>query len=356
MITSHELYEKTIEDIESKKASRERGEFNGIPFCFENYHHYFESWNKGEYTGILGSTGSGKSRFLRYLLYDMADFAITQKYPLIILYFALEDPNISVSKKIMSHYLFTKHNIKINPVSLNSSHKALDSSVLYHLKNDAPFYKRLYQIIRVINDISSPNQINEYVQKCYEKYGQKAHIVVAIDNQSNITKDEEDASEWAAIKRFSRDIIRLKWCKQGITPLMILQLDFDQERHAFRQSGKGSLLSLEPNLSSIGDAKVISRSCHTVFALFDPHRFGIEEYPFVDNGGYNIKIMRDRFRSLLMLKSNEGAIAPRLPLFFNGAQEVFSQLPNLENKEALKRIYDEIIREELSRKNKSTLF
>lgn len=348
------LYDKVLQDIVAKQKLKEKGNHNVVPFPFPGYHDYFEGWNKGEYIGLMGSTGSGKSRFTRYCIYEALDFAMQENYPLKIIYFALEDPEIPVGKKIMAHYLYTRQGIIINPKALNSTRKVLHKDIVGAIQRDEAFYRKIDSMLHVINHISSPNGINGAVQKAYEKYGETHHLWVIIDNQSNLTKDQEDAGEWEAIKRFSRDIVRLKWCSQGITTLKILQQDFDQEKHTFRNVGKGSLVSIEPNLSSIGDAKVVAKNFHYCFALFDPHRFDIKEYPF--SGGYSVEILKNRFKVLLHLKSNEGEIAPRLPMLFNGAQEIFTQLPSLDNKEELNRIYNQIIQEEKEKIQKRTLF
>lgn len=348
------LYDKVLQDIVHKQQLKEKGNHNIIPFPFPGYHDYFEGWNKGEYIGLMGSTGSGKSRFTRYCIYEAIDFSIRENYPIKIIYFALEDPEIPVYKKILSHYLYTRQGVQINPRSLNSTRKVLSQTIINNIQNDGNFFKLLDSKLWIINNVSSPNGIDGVVQKAYEKYGNTHHVFVIIDNQSNLTKDKEDDNEWNAIKRFSRDIVRLKWCSQGITTLKILQQDFDQEKHTFRNVGKGSLLSIEPNLSSIGDAKVVAKNFHYCFALFDPHRFDIKEYPF--SGGYQVEVLKNRLKVLLHLKSNEGEIAPRLPMLFNGAQEIFTQLPSLENKEELNKLYNQIIEEEKEKIKKRTLF
>lgn len=89
---------------------------------------------------------------------------------------------------------------------------------------------------------------------------------------------------------------------------------------------------------------------HYVFALFDPWRFEIKEYP--SSGGYNIEVMRGRFKSLLQLKSNEGEIAPRFGLQFDGLHEIFREMPLKTDKDALTRIYNKILLDERARVEK----
>lgn len=342
-------YEKLLEDIIQKKKNKEVGNHNMIPISYKRYNEYFEGFVPGDAIGLLGSTGSGKSRLTRSWMYDMVDFAMDTGYKVKILYFALEDPKIPVAKKIMSHYLYTRHNISLSSKALNSQSSPLDDKYIEIMEKDKGFWFQFYNIVHIINEDSSPNQIENRVLSAREKYPDH-HIVVIIDNQSNITKDSEDTNEWAAIKRLSRDIIRLKFCPLKITTITVLQLDFESERNTFRNAGKGSLASIEPNLASVGDAKVVVRSFHYVFALFDPWRFEIKEYPFT--GAYKTEILRGRFRSLLHLKTNEGEIAPRLGLYFDGKHEIFTEMPSITDTEELQQLYDKVDKEEREKMEK----
>ena len=76
---------------------------------------------------------------------------------------------------------------------------------------------------------------------------------------------------------------------------------------------------------------------HVIWALFNPWRYGILTYP--NAKGWNIDTLRNRFRSLIMLKNNFDEMAPRLGLYFDGGKGTFSELPSVQDEEALQRIY-----------------
>lgn len=348
-------YEKLLEDIIQKKKNKEVGNHNMIPISYKRYNEYFEGFAPGDYIGVLGNTGSGKSRLVRSWMYDMVDFAMDTGYKVKILYFSLEDPSIPVSKKIMSHYLYTKHGISLSSKALSSQKIPLDDKYLEVIEKDKGFWHQFYNIVHIINNDSTPDQIQKRVLSAKDKYPDH-HIIVIVDNQSNITQDSSDTTEWAAIKRLSRDVIRLKFCPLNITTITVLQTDADTEKNTFRNAGKGTLANIEPNLSSIGDAKVVAKSMHYVFALFDPWRFEIKEYPFT--GAYKTEILRARFRALLHLKSNEGEIAPRLGLYFDGKHEIFTEMPSISDTEELQQLYDKVDKEEREKieKLRSKLF
>ena len=295
-------------------------------------------------------TGSGKSKLARQWMYSMMDFSMEYKYPVKIIYFSLEDPELPVAKKVMQHYLYTRHRVDVSISQLNSRISPISDNILGLIKSEELFWRKIDSMLMVINSITSPNGIHQKVAEVAKEYGKTHHIVVVLDNQSNITADAEDDNEWAAIKRLSRNIIREKFCVNNITTLAVLQCDFDTEKNTFRNAGKGSLVTIEPNLASIGDAKVVARSMHYVFGLFDPSRFEIENYPKATD--YNINILRGAFRSLIHLKSNEDKIAPRFGLLFDGKHELFSEMPMVTNKDALNKIYERIMNDERLRLTK----
>jgi hypothetical protein len=133
-------------------------------------------------------------------------------------------------------------------------------------------------------------------------------------------------------------------CKKlNFSFLAIVQNDMESEKNAGRYNG-GNISSVEPTLGSFGDIKIISRSMHVIWALFNPWRYGILTYP--NTKGYNIDLLRNKFRSLLMLKNNLDEMAPRLGLYFDGSKGTFEELPAVNDEEALRKIYDKVLMEE----------
>jgi len=67
-------------------------------------------------------------------------------------------------------------------------------------------------------------------------------------------------------------------------------------------------------------------------------------------------VLRNKLLSLLCLKNNNGECAPRLCLNFDGKNEVITELPQVEDKEALEKLYNAVMKEELEKKSKSPSF
>lgn len=345
------FYENTlIKNILEKRDRRINGNVNEIEFPFSNYKDYLPTIDKGLYYGVLGASGIGKSKYIRYTyVYTPFKFSIQNNYPIKILYFALEDSKEYVYKNILTHYLYDRHRLRVSPSVLDSKDDILSPSIVSHLQKDADFFAAFENNVFIVDNITDPLAIRDTVLKFSAKYSTNNHCIVIIDNYSNIIPNKDHSSDWDAIRYLSRNIIRQEFCKLGITTIGVLQLDQESEKFAYRNANKLPAYNLEPNAGSIADAKVVIKDMHSVNALFSPFKYSIEEYPF--KGGYDIKILRNRFRSLIHMKSNLGDTAPRLGLFMDGLVETFKEMPPYTDKESLDALYKQLYEYEERRKN-----
>lgn len=346
------LFDTVFKDILEKKLRREKGLFNGIPFPFDRYRDFIPSIDKGSYHGILAGPGVGKSRLARYIyIYSVLKFSIENNYPVKIIYFALEDSDISVYKKIICHYLWQRRKIDLSPYTLDSKTKILEDGFLNAIKDEREFFIKLEDSFKIVNDATTPSEIFNTCVGAHNKFAATHHMIALIDNYANITKEKHHKEEWDAIGDLSRQYVRLKLCKEmDWTVVAILQQDMDSEKNAFRSAGKASIASLEPNLASIGGYKLLSRDTHILFGLFSPWRYEITRFPNAE--GYQTDILRNNFRSLSIIKTNEGMMAPRLGLYFDGRREIFSEMPLPHELQKLETIYQNIVEEEQKRKEK----
>lgn len=334
-----------LKELIKKKERRERGEFNGIPLCFDNYRDYVESIDKGVYYGLLSGTGNGKSKLVRYAFaYKPLEFSLMTGYPIKILYFALEDNKMQIYKNIAAHYLWERHSILISQKLLDSKEDPLPDKFVKILEEDTEFYKTFEENVYIFNDDTDPDAILARCEKMKKHFGEDFHYIVIIDNFANITEGNY-RNRYEAVETLSREHIRLKLTKEyNFSVIAILQTDFDTEKFANRNSSNPQITAIEPSLGSLGDIKIISRDFHILWALFNPWRYNIMTYP--NSKGWNIDALRNKFRSLIMLKNNLGGMAPRLGLFFEGNKEIFTELPGIEQVDELQRIYVKVIEEE----------
>lgn len=344
-----------LKDVLIKKQRKEQGLSNGIPTPFKRYADSFPYIEPGMYYQILGETGIGKSTFARHMfVYETLKFSWENNYPVKIIYFALEDGKMLVYKKFVKHYLYERHGVILPQKYIDSKDMPLAQKYVDLLEADAEFYEIFENSVAIINDATTPSQIYDYCTKVYHKFGNSHHLIAIIDNYSNIIPEAHHKSDWDAIRELSRNKIRLGLCKKmNYTVIGILQMDFESVKNSARNAGKGAIVNIEPNMASIGDAKVVARDSFVILALFNPNRYDIKAYPFAD--GYNIEVLRDRFRSVLMLKNNTDNMASRLALYFDGSVENFTELPSYEEKDKLDVIYQKVLAEEKERRERMML-
>jgi hypothetical protein len=361
------LYEKALQEILKNKHLRQENKWPGIPYPFPRLCEYLPIIEKGHSIGILGATGSGKSRFCRFVyVYHIYRFYKETGYKVKIILLSLEDNKEKVMKSIICHYLKETHGISITLKDLDSKEKELPDHITEKLMGAIEYFKEFEQVVSIIDGAQNPDTILslcgdiakklgstklykmnvEGVEVQQKKYESDTHVICITDNMSNIDIAHANELEMNSLLRFAKDIVREKLCNQlGWTVVQILQQDFQSERQQFTSSGQTIVSKLEPSLATIGDSKRVARSMHLIFGLFNPSRYELISYPHPPKSDpencYRIDILGNRFRSLRVIKSNDSDVGMRIPLRFDGISEIFEELP-LPKTEEIKKIYESL--------------
>lgn len=341
------MYKKVLEDLNDKKDRKESGKSNGIPFPFSRFREFIPDIERGSYIGILGNSGIGKSKLTRYIfLYNVINYALTYNYPVKILYFALEDSSLKIYKNIMCHYLYERHKYSIGLTKLESKGDfTMPSEAQTLLEKDANFYEWIDKNLKIVEDCLTPDSIEAKCDDVFKRIDPKDHVIMITDNYANLVPDQ-GKQDWDAVRYFSRNVVRQKLCKvYDWTVVGVLQEDQETDKNRFRSiaSGKTSIGSLEPNGSSIGNAKIIIQDLYYGIGIFSPWKYELLRYP--NSKGYEIDVLRNNFRGINLFKNNEGDSGVRLGLFFD-KHEFFREMPVSSDEKALQLIYKKILDEE----------
>lgn len=358
------LYQIVKEQLRKNKELKESGGYVGIPFPHRRLSDYFPSLQRGHSIGILGGTGVGKSRYGRYLgLYTPYRFYKETGYKMKIFYLPLEDSKEKVKANIICHYLKEQFNITISLQELQSiGGKSLPQFVMDALDEADKFFEEFEEIVTILDGYTQPSKIFEMLEyyllqpeighieeyevdvlgrkEIQKRYISDLHVIVLLDNYSNIDLDGDHPTERAAVLDFAKNYGRAKLCNlYKCTLIQVLQTDFATERQQFSTSdGKAIMAKVEPNLASIGDVKTIARSLHVIFSLFDPYKFDFITYPQISEkrkreepdcvkNSYDLDILKNKFRALKVLKNNDGDSGMRTGLLFDALTENFDELP-----------------------------
>ena len=328
------LYNIVKKSILKNKEIKSKGGFVGIPNPFPRLAEYIPMIaERGASIGILGNTGSGKSRFARWLyVYHTYKFSKENKYPIKILYFPLEDSKEKVMRNIICHYLYELYGIYVNLQELDSKgKKELPDFIVDKMEEAEEFFKEFENVVTIVDGLNKPTEIYKFCEdyaltngsvssytinvdgkdkkQLIYKPNNDVHTIIVVDNMSNIDLEDGKRDERESVVFFCKNLVRGRLCNFfNFTVVQIMQQDFQSERQSFNRDGETIIGKLEPSLAGIGDAKTVARSMHLVFGIFHPSRFNIATYPLITKNnpkGYRIDILGNRFRSLHVLKAND---------------------------------------------------
>ena len=228
------LFDYVKNSIKKNKELKEKGGHVGIPFPFKRLSNFYPVLEKGHSVGILGGTGTGKSRLARFIgVYNVYEFYKATGYKVRIFLFPLEDNKEKVYKSILCHWLYKEKNIRVSLQELDSKgDRALPQFVLDCIEEAEEYFKEFEDIVTILDGYTEPQQmfdvLKDYALKTgkIEKYevdieGVKTvqriyksdiHTVVVIDNMSNIDKGEEHGNERAAMVDMAKIYIRERLC------------------------------------------------------------------------------------------------------------------------------------------------
>lgn len=368
-----------IERYKKNKEARLNGKYNGAPLfhSFPRLGRLIPAIPRGMQIMTLAGSGVGKSQStIGISVMTIYDLIKNHNYKARIYIFLLEDPITLFEDRLFCHILYTKYNISVDPMYLNSARHDILSEDIEALFNDVDkIVEDILKYCILIDNIYHPTGLYKYlrtesgklgthfyedkiftyknedgstyekVTKVYVRYEPKdpdEHVIIVVDNLNNLAEESDKETKIKGSVRDSmgkwcRDYARLQICKHwGWTVWNVAQTALESDRQQFNMMrGEQIIEKLEPNLSALGDNKVISRDHHLVLALFSPSRFGITMYE-----GYDIGKLDDTFRSLIILKSNFSISNRKIGLFFNGASSYFKELPKLT--EMTTEVYNEI--------------
>lgn len=348
------LFKKVKESIRKNADLKRMGEWIGVPVPFEKLSAYIPSWDKGMSIGVLGATGSGKSFLTRYLfIYEIYKFYKSSGYNLRVFFFPLEDNKEKVFKFILLNYLYEEHNIVLSLKELDSRcDSVLSPEIMARIEEAEEYFSEFESIVTIADGEYTPKGLYEHCKKSalsmgtitdsyidiggesikQYAYESPTHVFAIFDNMSNLATDDECKTEREAMITFAKIYVREKLCNFfGWTVIQVMQSDFQTERQQYTTGGETIVSKLEPGLSSVGEAKTMTRSMHLILSLFDPNRYDIQKFPKpprTDEANcYDISILKNKFRSLRVIKNNDGDTGMRVPLLFDALTGTFMELP-----------------------------
>jgi replicative DNA helicase len=346
------MFNEIIKKIEENKKLKESGKTTSILLPFKRFSKIFSGFQKSSQILITANSGIGKTKLAKFLTVTHV-YNFAKQHPEIdykLFYFALEESTEFFWLGMISTMLYEKHNLSVSPNQLKSlGEYILSDDALNKIKDCQEIIEDMQKHIEVIDYLFNPYGCYKYIadwfanpeigkeefdtshaEKISKKYIYKnpnLWVFVVTDNLNLLTPEQEDkGSLHSAMGRYSK-----QFCLKGFTKkyqcvtINIQQQASDTEKQEYYQ-GQSIEQKLEPSLNGLGDNKTTQRECDLVLGLFAPERYNISTHR-----KYNIKLLKNHYRSLMVLKDrNDGLINTYVPLYFNGATNFFSELEPVE--------------------------
>ncbi len=338
------MLKETLQLIENGRA----GHNVGIPHGHERLSLAIPNIQKGT-TYLLGAeTGIGKTSFIddmfvinpiEYMLNNESDLTLK------ILYFSFEIEKRLKMSKFIARHIYEKYGILTNINTILSRGKNHISEELYTIVLNSMKHFERYEdfisiidksinptgILKIVSDYSNTNGIWTESEKThnYKPYNKKLFTFIIIDHL-NLMRRERGFGEKENIDTISSYAIHWR-NKCGFTPIFVQQLN-----RSMGSADRFRIDRIEPQLTDYKGSATPSEDANIVMALFSPMRYEIETHR-----GYDIRKLRDHYRSLLLLKNRDGEADKAYGMKFLGGIGLFQELPFA--KDMTQKIYDDSI-------------
>lgn len=367
------LFDRTFNSIKRNKENKDNGIYNSIPFGIPSLDRQVPGIMKGIVYSVIAASGIGKTQLTKFLFVLQA-YKFVKEHPelnikLKIIYFALEESVEEFMTNLICNRLKDKYGLTISSLMLRSMgefklsddilkkveecreyfddmSKYLDiqdsiynpTGMYYYCRdyataNGTHYYRPLKCQDPKENEILTKQQVeelnkSEQTNYCYYKYvpnDPNEFVLVVTDHISLVDIEANADTKHAAMSKWSTDYCRKILAKRyNYCIAQIQQTEMMNDKQQFSFSGDTIINKLLPNLSALGDNKIIGRDYFVVLGLFAPERYQIPEYL-----GYDITKLRDSFRSIHLIKNRLGPTNLVLPTYFNGATNTFAELKNI---------------------------
>jgi replicative DNA helicase len=316
---------------------------NGIPHGHEKLTEYIPNVQQSTYYLIGGELGTGKSAFTNDMfVYNPIDWYLDNRadtnIKLIIPYYSFEVPKRDMAIKYIARRIYKKYNILLDINYILSRGKYKISDEHYKLvMNEMPIFEELSDILLVQDLPKNPTGIwndllrlaNDNGKGIKKVEGNNYHFeegtdyvptnpnlyVLPVIDHAGLTKKEREFSKKQVIDKLSEYMIILR-NKCFYSPIVVQQLN-----RSLSSTDRFKIDKVEPQLSDFKESGNTQEDANVVLALFSPQRYELPKFR-----EYNVARLRNRFRSISILKNRDGEADKILGMKFIGEVGMFQEL------------------------------
>jgi len=316
----------------------------GIPHGYQKLTEFLPNIQQSTYYLVGGELGVGKSAITDDMfVYNPIDWYLENKdktdIKLIIPYYSFEIPKKDKTVKYLARRIYKRTGVLLDVNYILSRGNNRVSQEHYDLvKKELPILDELEDILIMQDLPKNPTGIwNDLLKLAsengtgieriangnyqfmentdYKPNNDNLYVIPVVDH-IGLTKTEREFNKKQVIDKLSAYMIILR-NKCSFSPVLVQQLN-----RAMSSSDRFKLDRVEPQLSDFKESGNTQEDANVVLALFSPQRYEIPNFR-----DYNIGRLRNRFRSLSVLKNRDGEADKILGMQFIGEVGTFNELP-----------------------------
>lgn len=369
---TEELGKAALKEIKDNRQAVLDGKLLAIPFPLPTLLKALPGVERGTYYITTANSKVGKTKIADYLfLYSTIVWYMNNPNRGIkpkIIYFSLEQSKKEKMREVFAFmlYLYNKRIVSAKQLQSKWGDKPVGSEVVDMLSSESNrFLKTFYECVIIVDNIRNPTGIYKYVldyastigtttykDKTFvrtEESGVRNEVIrvrdkftlhnpddmtiIMIDHFSLLHTESKMDLRSTIGKMSSNYILELRDF-YDFSVVAIQQQASDSEKKEF-YNGKNIMDKVKPTTDGLGENKTTQRDCNVMFGLFSPYRYAKGDYR-----GYNLDILKDQYRELSIIINRNGSGNQALDLFFNGASNVFMELPIAESFSDLEVVYE----------------
>ena len=315
----------------------------GIPHGHKKLTEFIPNIQLSTYYLVGGELSTGKSAFANDMfVYNPIDWYLDNKdntnIKLKIPYYSFEIPKKDMTVKYLARRIYKKYGILLDVNYILSRGNNRISQEHYDLvKSELPILDELEDILLVQDLPKNPTGIwNDLLKIAHEngkgivraqngnyEFGADGYIpanenlyVIPVVDHIGLTKREREFSKKEVIDKLSEYMIILR-NKCNFSPVLVQQLN-----RSLSSADRFKIDRVEPQLSDFKESGNTQEDANVVLALFSPQRYEIPTFR-----DYNVTRLRNRFRSVSILKNRDGEADKILGMQFIGEIGSFTELP-----------------------------
>ena len=359
-----------IADLKERRNNVLSGGINCIPLPFNRFRSEIPGIEQEQYIVLTAATKCGKSQLGSYIyLYSVLDYvyAHPDQCSVHIIYFALEESQMRIKQRYISHLLYKLYGMRLSPTDLRSTsadypipEEALEKIESKEMMDRLKFFDKCIQfetedtnptgMLRVCEEYAkkvgdyksykrkSRGNSNQKVEvfQSYTPHDKKHYKLVFIDHVGLVDL-ERGMTLKQSMDKVSEYAVKYLRNRFRYTVVVIQQQAMESEGlDAIKQK------KLVPAVATLGDTKYTARDANLILGMFDPSFFGLPTWlgykiADTDNNG-----LRNYGRFLYVLRGRDGEQGGVCPLFFDGAVCDFEELPKPDEVDKLTAYYNRV--------------